>query len=186
METVPTLERELQGQRQFDGVGVDTESPEIYDLLDTPCSSTATVVSRQGGGESSTCITVFGKYRVFVEEGEDIEEVYNNFHIATQESISDGILEESLQEVVAELNTTVSFVVEGVSTEVDEEFDAFVEIVTDEPPLSNTTMAPVLSNTAVAPETNETEKENEKSGSCRSYSSVVATLLTVLAAINFC
>jgi len=144
-------------------------------LQDTPCreSTAELTVSRQA---PRNCILVFGKYRVFVDDEEDIEEVYNGFRNTTQEYISEGVLEESLLEVAEELNATVIFAVEGVSAVDDEEFDAYAEIVEEPQPIplqeNASTAIPTYANATTAP-----TSQDENSGSLRLRFSLVPAAL---------
>lgn len=163
-------QRKLQGPRRFDGVGFDTESAEIYDMKDSPCDSTVTAVSKQGS--QGNCITVFGKYRVFAKDDENAQEVYQAFREVTQESISDGALTETLQQVAEEISMPAAFVVEGASSVVDDNFDAFAEIE-DSPTqqqepdkiATNETGLQILDSEDNSATTNETEAGGSRSRS---------------------
>jgi hypothetical protein len=186
--------RDLEKLQNFSDVGFDTESVQIYDLKDTPCDTAIAVVSKQ---EESTdkCITVFGKYRVYAEEDAELEEVYSGFRTATQDSISDG----SLEAVLEETSTNVTFKVEGASSLVDDSFNAFSEIESDEvtssTPSSNESGPQATSPPSVPTFVNETEggTESGDSSGCRSeryfaVSSFFAAtwLFGAVAAIVFC
>ena len=123
--------RKLQGAEIGDG------STDIYDFVDTPCpeNDLATTVTRQA---EKTCITVFGKYQVQVDEDEDAEEVYETYVEATQQAISEGDLDEALNESVEKLQNSTNgtaadfdFAVLGVSDVVDENFKPFAQVPDD-------------------------------------------------------
>ena len=160
--------RQLQeGESKFNWVGLDTESAEIYDFRDTPCTTSVTQISRQVDNEPS-CVTVYGKYRVFTEDNDDIEKVYESFRNATFEFIAAGELEQSLEEVAKESDVPVAFEIEGASFVEDEEFDAFAEIEDDAKEALSTTDAPTISST------------DEESGSNLRYFSLVPAFATVI------
>lgn len=157
-------------QSRFLTVEVDESSADLYNFLDSPCTTdagTSLAVSRQN---NQKCITVFGKFQVIVSGADTPEVVYQTYEQATKDSIANGTLEESIVEV--DPNTTLS--VKGPSTLVDTHFDPFAGTTapvdsgatatpsdlfnTPAPDLATTTTAPVptpaattLSNETAAP-----------------------------------
>ena len=178
------------GRRRLQ-VQFDDQSPDIYDFADTPCSD-AIAVSKQDASNTN-CITVFGKYRVYVGEESDVQDVYQRFANETRESIRSGGLQQSLIDELQQSNDTATFTIEGVSPVVDENFDAFVEITDDEvaPP---TTATPDSSNTtggADVASTNNTSNETatEAKSSSRRFmakNAAVALLVVFVSMWNCC
>eukprot|EP00797_Seminavis_robusta_P029886 Sro60_g034660.1 n/a (866) ;mRNA; r:61793-64390 len=139
---LPTVDGIPHRQLQTLPPEFDPNSAEIYNFMDTPCDDTSATVSKQGGGtaqqQQQTCITVFGKYKLSVDPQDNPQAVYERFEEATTTAISTGVLQDKLQEAAAVQannnvgnatnNTAASFVspfvVQGVSTVVDESFVA--------------------------------------------------------------
>ena len=181
----------FEHDRRYLAVELDTASATIYDFEDTPCTEDdgAVAASRQGGAEQN-CITVFGKFRIIVDEDEDIAEVYATYVEATNAYIANGTLEETLLEVDPDTNFTVL----GVSDVVDENFDAFEEIAvvddgmssesdtdTETPTPSNVSTTPTPTNASSS--TSENDEEDTSSAialTLKFVSLLSATFMSVL------
>ena len=177
-------------RRQLEKMGskLDPGSAEIYDFVDTPCMENVangepTAVSRQG--ENTTCVTAFGRYRILADPEEDVSEVYESFVEATQAQIAEGNLEESLEGVAQ--NGTTTFVVEGVSTVVDESFSPFAEIEaassdsnTETSDKNSTTPATNAPATAAPTSSNATQTQDSSASMIAAFP---LSLLTTAAAV---
>ena len=137
-------------------VSLDTNSAELYRFLDTPCPVSDATVEQQAPSLSN-CIVVFGNYRVYVGEDDNVEQTYIDFASASQGLIALGGLEDSLLE--GDKREIDFRVVEAYSPVVDNNFDAFSELTVDTSPPkeSNTTVAPSMTSTTAAPSMEKTQ-----------------------------
>jgi len=168
------FEDEIRRQLEKLMVELDPESIQVYDFVDSPCLNTtlaeSTEVSKQRENNSTgTCITAFGRYRVLADPKEDVNTVYASTVEATQASIADGQLQESLQRV----NEDSTFVVDGVSDVVDDSFDPFDEI--------ESTLPPGETQTTVAPTPRSTEEPEDSAACLHQFSSLALVATTLLA-----
>ena len=137
-------------------VSLDTNSAELYMFQDTSCPVSETAVERQGQSLSN-CIVVFGKYRVYVGEDDNVERTYIDFTSASQGLLALGGLEEALLEGDKQ---EIDFrVVEAYSPFVDTSFNAFSELAVDTSPAmeGSTSAAPSMISTTVAPSTEKSQ-----------------------------
>jgi len=128
------LIEEFELEEEEDELQRTEGSRSLQDLLDTSNMTEAEYVAATANmsRKELRCVTALGKFRVDVDEEEEVregglEQIYQRVEAATTKAIDDGILEQRLKETPQE----TIFHVEGRGVMTDAEFDPYLEIEDD-------------------------------------------------------
>jgi len=92
IDSSQTEQEQLQQRRQRRlEIFLDAYSAEVYQFNDTDCPTTVPF--------GSNCSIVYGQYNLYLTEGEDDEEVWDEYVNLTQKAIGNGLLNETIMEV---------------------------------------------------------------------------------------